>query len=219
MRRIVALATAGVVLVLLVIAQLVLPRVAEQRIRDRLASSGRVISVHVSAFPAIELLWHDADKVEVKMASYRSNSTHLGSLLGQSSGFGTLDASAQVLTTGLLTVRNAQLHKHGDTLVGTATVNENDLRASIPILQSVTPVASGDGTLILRGTGTFFGVTATVDAAVEAQRGKLVVSPNVPLLGQVFTLTLFSDPRVSIQRVAASPAPGGFTLTAIGRVH
>ena len=95
MRRIVALATAGVVLLLLVIAQLVLPGIAEQRIRDKLKKSGQVISVHVSAFPAIELLWHDADKVEVKMASYRSSSTHLGSLLGQSSGFGTLDASAQ----------------------------------------------------------------------------------------------------------------------------
>ena len=116
-------------------------------------------------------------------------------------------------------MRDARLHKHGDTVTGTATVNENDLRASIPILQSVTPVASGNGTLILRGTGTFFGVTATVDADVEAQSGKLVVSPNVPLLGRRSRSRCSPIPTSAIQSVSASPAPGGFTLTAIGRVH
>src|SRR5207248_45620 len=61
-RRIIAIATVGVIVLLLVVAQLVLPGIAEQRLRDRLSRNGTVIQVHVSAFPAIELLWHHADR-------------------------------------------------------------------------------------------------------------------------------------------------------------
>ena len=47
-----------------------LPGIAAQRLRDRLSRSGRVLEVKVEAFPAIELLWHQADRVVVRMASY-----------------------------------------------------------------------------------------------------------------------------------------------------
>ena len=53
---------------------------------------------------------------------------------------GSLDASAQEFSSGLLTVRDAALRKRGNQLVGTALVTEADLRRSIPILQSVVPV-------------------------------------------------------------------------------
>ena len=47
MRRLGALALAGLVVVLLVVAQLVLPGIAVQRLHDRLARSGRVLEVKV----------------------------------------------------------------------------------------------------------------------------------------------------------------------------
>ena len=86
---------------------------------------------------------------------------------------------------------------------------EADLRAALPILTSVTPVASSDGRLTLRGTATLFGLSATVDATVSAQDGKLVVVPDVPF-GGLATITVFSDPRIQVQGVSASPVPGGF---------
>src|SRR5436305_15339365 len=117
MRRIAALASAVVLLlVLLVVAQLVLPGIAAQRLRDRLGKNGTVISVHVSAFPAIELLWHQADSITVRMASYHSSTGRLSSLLAQSSDVDTLNASTNVMHTGLLTLHNATLHKRGDAL-------------------------------------------------------------------------------------------------------
>ena len=67
----------------------------------------------------------------------------MGETLGQSADTGTLDASVQEFDTGLLTLRNASLHKRGSTLTGSAEVTEANLRAAVPILQSVTPVASG----------------------------------------------------------------------------
>jgi hypothetical protein len=97
-------------------------------------------------------------------------------------------------------------------------VTEADLRRSIPILQSVVPVESSDGRLTLRGTASLFGVSATVDATVSASDGQLVVAPDVPF-GGFATVTVFSDPRVEVQSVAATTAPGGFRVTATGRLR
>jgi len=218
MRRLIAIG-GGVAVVVLVfgVGQLVLPSIAAQQLRDRLSKNGRVLSVSVSAFPAIELLWHDADKVVVRMAGYRSGTGHLNSLLDEASGVGSLTASATVLTDGLLTVHDATLVKHGSELTGTARVTEADLRAAVPFIDDVVPVASSGGQLTLRGTATFLGVSATVDATVSAQGGELIVAPDEPIGGLV-TVTLFSDPHVQVQGVSASPAPGGFTVVARGRI-
>jgi hypothetical protein len=218
-RRIAVLVLIGVVLLVLVVGQLVLPGIAEQRLRDRLSHNGTVLSVKVSAFPAITLLWHHADKVVIRMASYQSGSGSLGGQLDEASDVGTLEASTQVFRSGLLTLRNASLHKHGDQLTGTATVTEQDLRTAVPFIDNVQPVASsGDGTLTLRGSATLLGVTATVDATVAAQNGKLVVAPNIPF-GGLATLTLFDDPNLAVENVSASPAAGGFTVSATARLH
>jgi hypothetical protein len=191
----------------------VLPGIAAQRLRDRLSRSGRVLEVKVEAFPAIELLWHQADRVVVRMARYHSTPGHLGSALAQTSDTGSLYASVRQLQTGLLTLSNAMLTKRGNELAGSASVSEADLRSAIPFIQGVTPVASGDGKLVLRGTA--FGVTA--DATLMAVNGKLVVQPNVPILN-FFTLTVFSDPHLAVQGVAARPTRGGFVLSVRGRL-
>ena len=208
----------AVVLILLVVAQLVLPGIAEQQLRDRLNRSGRVESVHVSAFPAIELLWNDADRVVVRMRNYHSGTGHLGSLLSEAGGVGSLDASAGVLTAGLLTVHDAVFQKRGDRVSATAAVTEADLRSAIPVLDSVVPVGSGNGELTVQGTVTLFGVTATVDATARAQNGQIVVTPDVPL-GGFATITVFSNPAVEVQGVAANPTPTGFTVSAVGRIR
>ncbi|MDQ6835728.1 MAG: DUF2993 domain-containing protein [Actinomycetota bacterium] len=218
MRRLVAFGIPLAVLAVLVVAQLVLPGIAARRLHDRLARSGQVLSVSVSAFPAIELLWHQADTVEVRLGRYRSTSGHLASLLDQSADVGSLSASATELDTGLLTLRGVQLRKQGSQLTGSAQVTEADLRTALPVLQSVTPVASGAGRLTLRGTATLLGVTATVDAIVQPDNGALIVAPQVPL-GALGTVRVFSDPHVAVQSVAASRTPTGFTAQATGRLH
>jgi hypothetical protein len=214
MRRIASgLFLVAFVVLLLGIAQLVLPGIAAQRIRDQLSRSGRVITVEVSAFPAVELLWHHADSVTVRMASYRSSGGRLDSLLAEAGDTGSLHASAAVLTDGLLTMRDARLVKHGNRLTASALVRESDLRAAVPILQSVQPLASPAGQLVLRGTASLFGAVATIDAVVRVVGGRLLITPDVPF-GALATLTLFADPRVSVQSLSASPARGGFALAA-----
>lgn len=217
MRRIAILVAGGVVLLVLAVAQLLLPGIAEQRLHDRLSHKGTVLHIEVHAFPAIELLWHHADRVVIRMGAYQSTTGDLGSLLGQTADVGTLDASASELNTGLLTLRNASLHKRGDELTGSAHIAESDLQTALPILQSVTPVSSGNGQLTLRGTASLLGVRATVDATVRAQHGRLVVEPNVPF-GGLATVTVFGDRRVDVQGVSATPTADGFTASAQARL-
>ncbi len=215
MRRLAVLAIVlAVLVILLIVAQFVLPGIAAQRLRDRLSKSGQVQDVQVSAFPAIELLWHQADRVVVRMKNYHSNPGHLSSQLDQAADTGSLDASAGELDTGLVTLHDATLRKRGNGLTGSATVTAADLRSSLGgAIQNLQPVASGGGQLTLQGT--VLGVTA--DATLRAQNGALVIQPDVPLLNFV-TLTVFSDPHVEVQGVGAAGAPGGFSLSANARL-
>jgi hypothetical protein len=218
MRRLAALAFVLVLVVVLGVGQLVLPGIAAQSLRDRLGHSGQVLSVKVSAFPAIELLWHQASSVVVRLGRYRSTPEGLAGLLAQSGDVGSLTASAAELDTGLLTLRDATLHKRGSQLTGTAQVTEADIRAALPVLQSVTPVASSDGQLTVQGTASLLGVTASVDATVSAQDGALVVQPDVPF-GALATIRVFSDPRLDVQSVGATPTAAGFAVRAAARLR
>ncbi len=222
MRRLTAaLAAVALVLVLLAVAQVVLPGIAARQLRDRLARSGQVLSVSVDAFPAVELLWHHADRVTVRLRRYRSTPGGLARLLNESSNVEVLSASVNELDTGLLTLRNASLSKAGSILSGSALVTQSDLRTALPVLDSVTPVASAQGTLTLRGTATLFGVTASVDATVGEQDGGLVVTPQVPF-GGLATIRVFSDPRLAVSAITAVPAVpagSGFTVRATGVLH
>jgi len=217
-RRLIALAVLGVVLALLIVAQLVLPGVAEQELRDQLSQSGTVLEVKVTAFPAVKLLWHHADSVVVRMGRYRSGAGQLGGRLGQAADVGKLDASVQEFDSGALTLRNATLTKRGGELTGAATITEADLRSAVPFLDNVRPVASDNGRLTLRGTASLLGLRASVDATVAAESGALVVAPNVPF-GGIATITLFNDPHVKVQSVSAVAVPGGFTVTARATVE
>ena len=204
MRRLAALALGVLVLVILGVGQLVLPGIAARHLRSQLARDGQVLSVSVSAFPAIELLWHQADRVVIRMGRYAPPSGSLGATLAQTAEAGTVSATAQQFHYGLLTLHDATLAKQGDTLSGSALVSESDLRNSLPILSSVTPVASSGGRLTFQGTA--FGISA--DATVAVSNGNLTVVPDVPF-GALATITLFSDPHVAIRQIAATAATGG----------
>jgi LmeA-like phospholipid-binding len=219
MRRAIALAAPpGIVLGLLGVAQLVLPSVAADRPRARLSRSGQVIEVRVAAFPAIELLWHRADSVVVRLARYRAGPSELAGLLGQTGDVGSIDASVGELDAGLLTLRDVTVNKRGMELTGSAVVALADLQAALPLLKSVRPVASGGGRLTLRATVSVLGVGASVELTLQAQAGTLVLTPNLPL-GGLGTITVFASPRVYVQDVGGSPVAGGFSAFVRARLQ
>ena len=111
------------------------------------------------------------------------------------------------------------LRKRGDQLEASASVRAEDLAAALPRGFEVTPEATGDGTLVLRGTARAFGRVISLRARVEAREGRLVVSPaDIPFVGGLLTLTVFDDPRLRVESVDATPETDGFTVTARARV-
>jgi len=207
----VALAIA-VVVVVIAASQAFLPRIAANDVRARIEPDGQVLSVKVSAFPALKLLWHHADTVTVKLGNYRTPPSDVPGLLQEAKDVGTLNVSIDTLRSAQLTLHDVTLTKHGSELVGSARVEDADLRAALPVLESVTPVSSADGQLRLRGKGGAFGITATVTAVVTTNDGKVVVTP-AGLLGDFVNVTVFDDQQVYVQSVSGAPASGGLTVS------
>jgi DUF2993 family protein len=218
-RRARIVAGVGVAVVaLLVLSQLILPGIAERRLRDRLERNGTVDSVDVRAFPALELLGGRADEVSVRMSGARTGAGRFADLVARTEDTDRLDAEVTGVRIFTLRLRELTLKKRGRTIDGTATVADADLRAVLPDGFDVRPVASGDGALVFEGTAAILGRRLRGQAVVAARDGRLVLSPNV-LFGGFVSLTIFQDPRIEVLSVGARPRPDGFVLTARARLR
>ncbi|MFI4990853.1 MAG: LmeA family phospholipid-binding protein [Solirubrobacterales bacterium] len=213
----VALWLLGVVVVLLGLAQLFLPKIAAGRISSRIGKYGSVDSVHVSAWPAVELLWRHADSVTVHATRLRVSPAQTGKLLEEASGADRVEAHVDSVREGPLALSDVSFHKRGSRMSAQAHVSTADVAAALPPGFGVQLLGSGAGKVEVRASGGLFGVDASVDAVAEASGGKLVVHPRGLLL-EGFRLTLFSDPDVYVMGVSAAPAGrgGGATGSAAG---
>src|ERR1700727_2448384 len=79
----IALGAVGGVVVALGLAQLLLPKLAAQRVRSELAHYGVVRSISVSAFPAIELLWGHAQSATVSAGALDMSPAEANRLMGR----------------------------------------------------------------------------------------------------------------------------------------
>jgi hypothetical protein len=193
------------------LAQVFLPKIAASRISSRLGKYGDVQSVHVSAFPAIELLWGDADSVKVRARTLNVSSQQTGKLLHEARGLDRIDLMADDTRVGPLQLSGVGLRKRGRRLSAYGYSSNEAVQSALPAGFSVQLLASGGGKVEVRASGGLFGVGASVDAVAEAEAGKLVVRPR-GFLVEALKLTLFSDPRVQIEGVAAERNPAGYYL-------
>lgn len=206
----VALGLTGAALLLLVLAQIFLPRIAASRISSRVGSYGNVDSVHVSAWPAVELLWGDADSVTVRAADLKVSPAQTAHLLWEGRGASRMDMTAARAQEGPLRLTDVSLHKRGRELRAQAHLSAADVKAALPPGFDVQLLGSERGQVEVRASGGLFGVGASVDALAGADGGRLVAHPRGLLL-EALNLTLFSDPHVYIEGVGARAVsgPGG----------
>jgi hypothetical protein len=202
----VALAALAVILLLLVLAQLILPGIAADRIRDKVGRYGHVESVSVSAWPAIELLWGHAGTVRVRATSLSLTPAQTVSLLHEASGTTNVYASAGEVHEEGLRLTDASLTKRGSALAARASVSAADAAAALPAGVSVALLRSGEGAVHVRVSGGLFGLGASIEAVAQASEGRLVVRPAAGLFGAI-GLTLFSDPRLYVEGVEARVLP------------
>lgn len=201
-RRIALWGVAGILL-LLVLAQLILPRIAASVVSSKVGHYGKVLSVSLSAWPAVKLLWGDVDSVKVKTGALHIETAQAGKLLWEARSTARMEVSAQSVQVGSLRVTHAQLLKRGDALSASAQATEADVNAALPSGFSVKLLKSEGGAVEVQASGGLFGIGASVNAVGEASEGKLVAHP-LGLLIEGFRLTLYSDPHVYVEGVGAS---------------
>jgi len=216
------IAAAVVIVLLLVAAQLVLPGVAEQKLRDDLQASGSQVRVEVEAFPAVKLLFKRADRVEVELTDYRSTgtgeATSLSEMLARTKATGELDVHVDVLEDRLLRMQDVRVRKDGDTLIAEVALRTVDLDAALPARLRVT--GSGADGITVAGETSAFGTDVSAQARIEADdEGRIVLRPQgFPLLSLV-TVPVFSDHAIAVEAISARQTPDGFAVTARGRLR
>ncbi len=196
------LIAAGVLVALLVLAQVLLPRIAASQISSKVGRYGHVEHVSVSAWPAVELLWRHADSVHVKATDLSLSPAEISSLLWEGRSTSRLDIEAANLHVGSLALSDATLRKRGAQLEAHATTTQAAAEAALGAGVSVRLTGSAGGRVQVRVGGSLFGVGASVPAVAEAVDGKLLAHPEGFLI-EGFKLTVFSDPHVHIEGVEA----------------
>jgi hypothetical protein len=203
-------AAAAVILLVLVLAQLLLPGIAAQRISTRLSRYGTVQSVTVKAFPALKLLWHNADSVIVRATSLKLTPAQAAKLLWEARGLNEIDLKASSMAVGPLRLSHVSVHKLGKSLSGQGQMTAAAANGALPEGFGVQLLGSEGGQVKVRASGGLFGVGGSLDAVVLASDGELVARPTgFPL--DALTLTLFSEPHVYVAGVGARAisGPGG----------
>jgi hypothetical protein len=212
----VALGVAGGAVVVLGLAQLLLPRLAAQRVRSQIGRYGVVRSASVSAFPAIELLWGDAQSVTVSAANLDMTPAGANELLLKSRGVQRVDMHAESMRVGSFTLRDASWRKRGDRLALSGQLSEAELRSSLPGSTGFALLDSNSDGVSMRVSGSLFGVAASVDVQLGAVDGKLVAQPEgIPFAGLV-KVTLLSAPHMYVQSFGLAEAPSAGAGTSAG---
>jgi hypothetical protein len=217
----IAVGVAGGVVLLLALAQLLLPRLAASRISSRVGRYGKVQSVSVSAWPAVELLWGDVGSVRVRAQSLALDPAQAASLLWEARGTASMDVSAESVQLGSLRLSDASLRKRGNAMSAQALASEADVQAALPQGFGVKLLRSENGEVEVQATGALFGVGASVNAVAGASNGELVAHP-LGFLVQALQLKLFSDPHVYVEGVGASvqsEQPLSYRLTISAKLH
>jgi FHA domain-containing protein len=208
--------------VLTAVAQVVLPGVAEQSLRSSLARYGPVRRMHIESVPAIKLLWHRADRVEVAMDSYRSEPGGHGSLadfISRTRATGKLDVSVGTLHSQLVTLHDVRLHKDGDILIGQARLTQHDLSAALPTFLNLRPVSASANGIVLQVLASILGQRVAVHIGVLADAGRVVVRPEGIPFGSLATITVFDDPRTYVESLGAELRGEEYLLTVRARLR
>jgi hypothetical protein len=211
----------GLLLLALVAAQLILPRIAANRISSRIGRYGKVEHVSVSAWPAVKLLWGDADSARVSAGALALSPSQASALLWESRGVSSMDLSAASVKLGPLQLEGVSLRKRGEQLSGEGSTTAAQAAAALPAGVTATLIESREGAVEVNAGGALFGISASVRARAEAREGRLVAHP-VGFLIEGFQLTLFADPHVHIESVGArvsSREPLTYALSAEALLH
>jgi hypothetical protein len=218
------LAVAGLVVVVLIVAQIVLPRVAARNLRDGLERHGSDVRVSVKAVPAIKLLWHRADRVTVRVGHLRpggpGSGKSLPDMLADTKAADELDVRVDLLDAQQLRVHDAGLQKHGNTLVAHVRVTTAAIDDALPSRLRISARQVAPDRLAVSGRTRVFGRGLGGRALILIDdRGRIVLRPDGIPLASLVSVPVFSDDRVAVDGLSTSRTGDGFTATVRGHLR
>jgi hypothetical protein len=216
------LVAAGLLVLALIAAQLLLPGLAEQRLRSDLEAAGQDVRVSVEAFPAVKLLFKRADRVQVDVSDYNSGEAgeggSLADLLARTKATDELDVHVNVLEDRRLRMQDVRLRKDGDALIADVALRTTDVDAALPARLRVT--GSDPEGITVAGVTSAFGAELRAQARILVDdEGRIALRPEGIPLASLVTVPIFSDERIAVEAIGASPTADGFTVTARGRLR
>jgi hypothetical protein len=219
------LAVAGLLVLALVAAQLLLPGVAENRLKSDLEKQGSDVTVSVKAFPAVKLLLGRADDVTIEVTNLKTDEDgggdgdSLSDLLAQTKKTKKLDVHVKVLEDKLLRMQDVRVKKDGDKLTAVVKLNKSDVDAALPAELKLTDTEVPNG-LAVAGSTDVFGEQIEAEAKVYADDdGNLVLEPSDDLLGDLVSVPIFEDDRVAVDSISARNSGDGYEVTARGHLR
>jgi hypothetical protein len=153
----IALGTAAAVVAALGLAQLLLPGLAAQGVRDELDRYGVVKSATVSAFPAIELLWGCGQSASVSAENLDMGFSQAGELLWKARQVKRIDMIAESMRLGSITMHSVRTEKRGTALYIQGTAGPADFSRAAPGGMEVLSLESVPGGVQARVSGNLFG--------------------------------------------------------------
>jgi hypothetical protein len=108
------MATGALLAILLVVAQLAMPDIAEDRIEERLTEGGGVATASVEVLPAARLLFGDGDRIEVRGTGLELDVEQDPDIFHRLDGFGEVDVRLDRFRAGPFEVERFELRRDGD---------------------------------------------------------------------------------------------------------
>ena len=182
-RRTIAAAAALTLTLAAIITELALPSIAENRMRDELASIGSVTSVDVSTSPALMMLFGDVERAAVEMSSATLDPSVMDAdLLSKAGDVEVLKARIDTLRAGPFDAESVALDKRGQALDASATLDVDQVESLVPGAEL--KVENGMLLLDLSKMGLPLPLPGPVQLEIALEEGKVVARP----LGAASTL-------------------------------
>ena len=196
--------------------------------RVLLAVAGILVLALIAAqllLPAVKLLFGHADDVTVSVTNLRPDESDdasgdsLSDLLAQTKKTKKLDVHVKVLEDKLLRMQDVRLKKDGDKLTAVVKLNKSDIDEALPAKLKLTDTKVPNG-LAVSGSTDVFGEQIQAEAKIYADDdGSLVLEPSDDLLGDLVSVPIFEDRRVAVDSISARNSGDGYVVTARGHLR
>lgn len=199
-RRTLVRAAVGVlvlVVAVLVVLQLTLPGIAEDRVRGEVGDPDAKVTVRAS--PVLGLLFGKADEIVVDTPTVAGSAgAPLGELLKRAKDVGRTDATVGRVDVQGLTLRDVRAVVRDGRVQATASLSVRELETLVPGGGTLRALPSGpSGEPRFAVSVGLLGLSTTVNASAAAVDGAVQVAAE----GLPVSITVFQDPSIAVDAV------------------